>query len=288
MSSKKEDSKKRNKNKKDFNNQTNSNNLSESQKKSKPQSISDNLSNQQKRNEEQPISSCLSTPSIYIKPEENITNLLNIKNNLKIGKDILQKFNLTLKDLQEENFEISKLYANERELNNKIEKENNTLKLDNELFEYRAREIFSDVYDLKEKILYPYFSVEYSRNKKSNTIKIYYYKVEFKINNQNSTSFIFPDYRDTFLTYYEGFPILFQKNEGTFNNITLINKNYNNFVEIPLKKEGNIYQTSFFAVDICDEFLEIKGKANEVKNKLASLDTLNNNLENADHKEIFS
>ena len=98
---------------------------------------------------------------------------------MRIEIDYMNQFNSILKALEEEKEEINCGYRNENEINKLIEKKNISLKLDNELFEYRVKKIFSEVYDLKEKILYPYFSVEFSKNKRTNTIKMYYYKFEF-------------------------------------------------------------------------------------------------------------
>ena len=63
---------------------------------------------------------------------------------------------------QEENEEISELYADEENMN-RIIQEDTDWKLNNDLFEECALKIISDVYGLKEFNLYPYFDVDYSK-----------------------------------------------------------------------------------------------------------------------------
>ena len=247
----------------------------------------DNSQSQQITDQDQSISKKFSAPSDYIQAKENITNLENIKNNLLIEKSYIEKFNSALKDLKEENNEIYELYENEDKMNEQIETKNMALKLDNESFKHQARKIFSDVYGLKEKILYPYFSIEHSLNKKSNTIKIYYYKVEFKTYNQDSTSFIFLDDKDTYLICYKNMPMIFQKEKGIFNNLTVITPDYKNYIDFQIKKDGDEFQSSFLSAEICEEVLAIKGKVNETKNKVDSMNNPDLNPENENNKKIL-
>lgn len=243
------------------------------------------LQNPQIMDKEQSDSKALSCVSIYIKAEENINKLKEIKNNLKIDQGYMEKFNSILKALEEEKEEINGIYANEDEINKAIENKNVALKLDNEIFESRAKKIFSEVYGLKEKILYPYFSVEYSRNKRTNTIKIYYYNVEIQINGENSTSFVFLDDKDAYLAYFEGIPLLFQKEKGIFNNMAVIAKDFKNCSDFQIIKENQVFKTSFIYADICNELLEIKGKMNEMKNKIDSLVDIDTNKEEKENLE---
>ena len=199
---------------------------------------------------------------------------------MQTQKDYFNQICSILKDLKEENDEIDELelYKDEDKINNLI---------DDELFENKVKRLFSNVYGLKEKILYPYFSVEYSRNKKSNIIKLYYNKVKFLINGKKSTSFIFLDDRDTYMIYFDEMPILFQKYKGEFNTISVIMKDYKNFTDFPINKENNVFQTSFLSAEICEELLDIKGKVKEIKNKIDSLNYIDINQENFKEKIIL-
>ena len=97
---------------------------------------------------------------------------------------------------------------------------------------------------------------------------MYYYKFEFKINGVNSKSFVFLDDRDTFLTNFEGLPMILQRDKGTFNTVTVITKDFKNSVDFPIIKGSRVFQTSFLYADISDELLAVKGKVKEMKNKI--------------------
>ena len=79
------------------------------------------------------------------------------------------------------------------------------------------------------------------------------------------------DDRDTFLTNFEGMPMIFHKDKGTFNTVTVITKDFKNSVDFPIIKESQVFQTSFLYADISDELLAVKGKVKEMKNKIDSL-----------------
>ena len=249
-------------------------------KQNEGQSNPKTASTQQEKKKKKFVSYDLSTPSNYIHSKDNINNLKTIKSSLQTQKDYFNQICSILKDLKEENDEIDELelYKGEDKINNLI---------DDELFENKVKRLFSNVYGLKEKILYPYFSVEYSRNKKSNIIKLYYNKVKFLINGKKSTSFIFLDDRDTYMIYFDEMPILFQKYKGEFNTMSVIMKDYKNFTDFPINKENNVFQTSFLSAEICEELLDIKGKVKEIKNKIDSLNYIDINQENFKEKIIL-
>ena len=76
------------------------------------------------------------------------------------------------------------------------------------------------------------------------------------------------DDRDTFLTNFEGMPMIFQKDKGIFNTGTVITKDFKNSVDFPIIKGSQVFQTSFLYADISDELLAVKGKVKEMKNKI--------------------
>ena len=138
---------------------------------------------------------------------DNLDNLTELKNNLNEENKYLVKFNNALENNELVNVNNNIKLCYEKKL---LEK-NDTFKLDKELFEFQAKKIFSEVYELKEKILYPYFIIEYSKNKKANIIKIYYYQIEIKNENNNPICFSFPEAINTFLIKYEKKPIIIKK-----------------------------------------------------------------------------
>ena len=234
--------------------------------KNESQTNSENLSNSQINDIKQSDSISFSSNLNFIKEEENIKNLEEIKKNFKIEKDYKIEFNSILKFLEEE--------EEKDEINEAVETKNIELKLDNEPFELKAKKIFSEVYGLKEKILYPYFCKKYTWNKSSYIIKLYYYEVEIQINGKKSTSFVFLDDKEVYLSHFEGMPMIFQKEKGVINNVTIISKDFKNCLDFQVIKENKIFQTSFMYADMCNELLEIKGKVNEMKNKIDSLSDL--------------
>ena len=133
------------------------------------------------------ISSTRSFQSSFHNTIENSKNLkelletLELKNNLAEIKDTFEP----LKNFVEENKVINELYENEDNVINKINEEDNRFKFDNFIFEERSVKILSDYYDLKEYMLYPYFSVVLSEKKRTNMTIIYYYKITFEISDKN-------------------------------------------------------------------------------------------------------
>ena len=118
--------------------------------------------------------------------KENREYLLKLENDLK-NRDDIDKFKLDLNMVNEENQNILQLYENEDKITQELKEKNNCYKLDDDLFEERAIRILSDFYGLKEYILYPYFNIGISEKKKTNVIKIYYYIIDFLINDGNET-----------------------------------------------------------------------------------------------------
>ena len=179
--------------------------------------------------------------------------------------------------LMKENEEITELYENEKKINEVIDKDN-TWKINNDVFEDRVLKIFSDSYNLKEYNLYPYFESSYSKKKKSNTIKIYFNKAEFLVEDEKEPfSIIFLDDRDTYMTCFKEMPIIFQKVGGEFNSVTLISEDFKYCIDFELTKRGNGYETSFI-------FAEINRDLIETKNKIKELNNAKDSIQNKDEK----
>ena len=102
-----------------------------------------------------------STYSQFINPKDNLDNLKELKNNLNGENKYLDKYINALINFEKDNNNIEFCYENEENMDKylkaKLMEKNNGFKLNNELFELQAKRIFSKVYELKEKILYPYF-----------------------------------------------------------------------------------------------------------------------------------
>lgn len=230
------------------------------------------------------------TNSQYISSKDNIDNLNELRNNLKGKNKYIDKYQNVLTNYELDNKNIKLCYENEENMNKYLEKKliekNDAFKLDNELFELQAKRIFSEVYELKEKILYPYFSVEYSQNKRANTIKIYYYKIEIKSGNNNPICFSFPEIKDTFLINFEKKPIIIEKKGDNDFVMSVISKDFNHSIDFQFIKKDDFFQTSLIHADISDELFQSEENVKETRNKIDSLNNietnkkLENNIEN--------
>ena len=216
-----------------------------------------------------------STNSQYINPKDNIDNLNELKKNLNEENKYFDKYINTLKNYELDNYNVKLCYETEENMNKYVEgklmTKNDAFKLDNDLFELQAKRIFSKVYELKEKILYPYFSVEYSKKKGANTIKIYYYKIEIKSENSNPICFSFPEIEDTFLINFEEKPIIIERKDNNNFVMSVISKDFNHSIDFHLKKKDDYFQTSFIYADISDELFQGEENVKETKNRIDSL-----------------
>ena len=130
--------------------------------------------------------------SNYLK---KLKETLELKNNLKEIKDTFEP----LRNFVEENKVINELYQNEGNVTTKINEEDKRFKFDNFIFEERSVKILSDYYDLKEYVLYPYFSVVLSEKKRTNVTNINYYKITFEISDKNPVIEIKPKNKKSLL-----------------------------------------------------------------------------------------
>ena len=218
---------------------------------------------------------------------DNLDNLIELKNNLNEENKYLVKFNNALENNELVNVNNNIKLCYEKKL---LEK-NDTFKLDKELFEFQAKKIFSDLYELKEKILYPYFIIEYSKNKKANIIKIYYYQIEIKNENNNPICFSFPEAINTFLIKYEKKPIIIKKKADDDFVMSVISKDFNHSIDFHFIKKKDCFMTSLIHADISDELFQGEINVKETKNKIDSLNgkqinnMINNHIVNINNKE---
>ena len=230
------------------------------------------------------------TNSQYISSKDNIDNLNELRNNLKGKNKYIDKYQNVLTNYELDNENIKLCYENEENMNKYLEKKliekNDAFKLDNELFELQAKRIFSEVYELKEKILYPYFSVEYSQNKRANTIKIYYYKIEIKSGNNNPICFSFPEIKDTFLINFEEKPIIIEKKGDDDFVMSVISKDFNHSIDFQFFKKDDFFQTSLIHADISDELFQSEENVKETRNKIDSLNNIENKEEENKNNKI--
>ena len=230
------------------------------------------------------------TNSQYISSKDNIDNLNELRNNLKGKNKYIDKYHNVLTNYELDNKNIKLCYENEENMNKYLEKKliekNDAFKLDNELFELQAKRIFSEVYELKEKILYPYFSVEYSQNKRANTIKIYYYKIEIKSGNNNPICFSFPEIKDTFLINFEEKPIIIEKKGDDDFVMSVISKDFNHSIDFQFIKKDDFFQTSLIHADISDELFQSEENVKETRNKIDSLNNIENKEEENKNNKI--
>jgi hypothetical protein len=211
---------------------------------------------------------------VYQNSIENLKNMSELKQNLKKG-DYCEDFKKGLLEFQEENEEISELYANEEKMDRIIQEESDW-KLNNDLFEERALEILSDVYELKEYNLYPYFDVGYSKTKKSNVIKIYFNQIELNVENEESSfSALFLSEKDTYMFKFQEMPMILHKYNEDFYSLTVITKDFKNSIDFEFTKgdkNERISTTSFIFAEINEDLIETKNKIKELKNGKDSID----------------
>ena len=229
----------------------------------------------EKTNKTESVSKGNSIPDkVYQNSIENLNNMSELRKNLKNG-DYCEDFKKGLLVFQEENEEISELYANEKNIN-RIIQEDSEWKLNNDLFEERALKILSDVYGLKEYNLYPYFDVGYSKTKKSNVIKIYFDQIELNVENEENTfSALYLSERDTYMFKFLKMPMILHKYNEDFYSLTVITKDFKNSIDFEFRKGDNnerITTTSFIFAEINEDIMETKNIIKELKNKKDSTD----------------
>jgi hypothetical protein len=222
-----------------------------------------------------------STNSQYINPKDNIDNLNELKKNLNEENKYFDKYINALENYELDNNNVKLCYETEENMNKYVEgklmTKKDAFKLDNDLFELQAKRIFSKVYELKEKILYPYFSVEYSKGKRTNTIKIYFYQIEIKSENNRPICFTFPEIKNNFIINFEKKPIIIEKKGNNNFVMSVISKDFNHSIDFHFTKMGDFFQTSLIYADINDELFQIEENVKKTKNKIDSLKNIRTN-----------
>ena len=219
--------------------------------------------------QEEEKSSSLSD-NIYQNSTENINNILELSEKLK-NKEEFNKF-------INENKKIKEIYESEEKMNEVINDEF-TWKLNNDLFKEQTIKILSDVYELKEYNMYPYFDVGYSKIKKSNVIKLYYNKVNVSVEDQNNDkeekddfSLIFLADRNTYMFNYKQYPLIIQKDKEDYT-LTVSSSDFQNTVDFEFKKGDKISTISFILAELNDELMEVKNDIKRLKNEKDSVNS---------------
>ena len=223
--------------------------------------------------------------SSYKNSIQNLENLKKIKEDLKINNENTNNFNCIYEQMDKEETKLIKLYEKEDKVNEeRIEK---NFIMDDNIFKNRIIKILCDVYDLKEYISYPYFTVEYSYEIKSNIVKIYYYQIDIESNEEifpyknnkieldkkNVERFLFLDDRKTYMICYKEMPMIFQKNKGLFYSVNIISKDFESSEEFFFqRKNSKEFITTIIMADINKELLKIKGEMIKTKNEIDSLE----------------
>ena len=206
---------------------------------------------------------------IHKNSRENETKVRELADKLK-NKEGFNKF-------INENKKIKEIYQSEEKMNEAINGES-TWKLNNSLFEEQTIKILSDVYELKEYNMYPYFDVGYSKIKKSNVIKLYYNKINISSEDQNNDkgekddfSLLFLEDRNIFMFKYDNYPLIIQKYREDFYTLTVSTSDFQNTVDFEFKKGDKISTISFILAEINDELMEVKNDIKRLKNEKDSL-----------------
>ena len=294
-------------------NENKDNNFIENPKgKSLEKNKTKSISKKSEKLNEDSISSISINSSAYKNSTQNLSNLEKIRNGLKIKNENVDKFEANYEQMNIEETKLTKLYEKEERVNE--ERIKKKFIMDDDIFENRTRKILSDVYDLKEYLSYPYFTVEYCSEKKANMVKIYYYQIDIgpyeemldknkmenpdkdtikDINNITSDKmsiktkkeksdkkcferFLFLDDRETYMTCYKEMPMIFQKNKDLFYSVNIISTNFESSAEFLFKKDGRGFTTTFIKADVNKELLEAKGEMTKTKNEVDSLENNEN------------
>lgn len=231
---------------------------------------------------------------------EEITNIVEEKIKTLELRDKLSP----IIQAKEEKKKIFELYENENNVIDEFNNENNQFYFDDFIFEERATKILSEVYDLKEYILYPYFKVESSEKKRKNVLKVYYNRIDFQINTKrefesennlekekdsksnksiekakpdikpinemNSSSSVFLDDIKAHMAKFQNIKMIFNKNKNEYDTVAVISKNFDFFTEFQLKKDGNSYKVSIPFNEIDDKLIDIKSTIQKIENQIAS------------------
>ena len=221
---------------------------------------------------------------------KNEEYLKELEKTLELKKNLCEKD--PLKIFNQESEALKKLYEQENNMLNEINQKDKAFQLNNFIFKENSIKILSDVYGLKEYILYPHFDVGLSEKKRTNVTSIFYYKINFQIGEKKesddsnkkkssnkkkmetrnetdgsqSISLYFLDDREAYVAKFQDFPLIFQKENGIFNKVTILSKTYDNISEFSFKKSGQEYEASIPFSAIKEDLIETQKKIIEAKN----------------------
>lgn len=231
------------------------------------------------------------TSASKISQEENIKNL---KKNLLEGSyesKIIELF-------EKENKYYSDLIKPNNILDESIIK--NDSKFDDEIFEEKVNQIFVNEFNLELLDLFPYFEVVNSKKKYKKVTQISYFKIECNCStDKKNLCYYFLYNRDIFIFNFQDLTIYLSKSEGLPSNIAVILKNFGDYREFKLNKNGKIYELSFQYKDITPELIKVlnliknlqekKEKNSEEEKRIEILQNIKKMLEKKyDEKEINS
>ena len=175
---------------------------------------------------------------------------------------------------------------------NEINQKDKAFKLNDFIFEENSIKIFSDVYGLKEYILYPHFDVALSEKKRTNVTSIFYYKINFQVGEQKesddsnkkkssnkkkmetknendenkSISLYFLDDREAYVAKFREIQFIFQKEKDIFNKVRVLSKENDYISEFSFNKIGQEYEVFIPFFEIKEELIETQKKVIEANN----------------------
>ena len=228
------------------------------------------------------ISSNESIKSAFNNTMKNLDNLKELKVILDLKSDlsVIKNAKKPLGEYMEENEKIAEIYKNEDIMLDKIKEENSPFKLDDFIFEERVTKIFSDVYNLKECLLYPYFDVKIAEKKRTNVITVSFNRISFYTEEKTNSSpiksppvlmYVLDD-RKTFIATFQKIPMIFTKEDEIFKSVSVLADTYDYSSEFQIKKDGNEYIATIPLIEIKKDLIDLERRINQTKNIISSTD----------------
>ena len=221
---------------------------------------------------------------------ENSKNLKELERLEELKDKISEKD--PLKIFNQESEALKKLCEQENNMLNEINQKDKAFQLNDFIFEENSIKILSDVYGLKEYILYPHFDVGLSEKKRTNVTSIFYYKINFQIgekkesddsnkkkssnkkkmetkneNDENkSISLYFLDDREAYVAKFREIQFIFQKEKDIFNKVRVLSKENDYISEFSFNRSGQEYEAFIPFFEIKEELIETQKKVIEANN----------------------
>ena len=217
---------------------------------------------------------------------KELEGILDLKTNL----EKINKIKEPLIEYIEENNKISQTYENENTMLHEIKEENSPFKLDDFIFEERATKMFSDYYNLKEYLLYPYFNVKKKKKKRTNIITLSYNKIDFYIGDKSNTSikselvsmYVLDD-RKTFIANYQGIHMIFIIQKNKVKSVSVLSRTFDYSSEFEIT--GNKISIPF--LNIHNDLIDIENKINQTKNTITSTNNEQEKLNAENNLKIY-